>query len=154
MAMTEPKFAPPQLSGAADDDIPQTFRRERDAREKEAREREAREAKDREARVARDRDTQSTQQAAKIAQAAKMFPAATDAADRGYTLPDIRPMQDGVKVTALNVPFFRLTAFFIKAVFAAIPALLILIAILWTIGQIAQTYFPWLIKMRILIQFP
>jgi hypothetical protein len=143
MAITEPKFSSPQLSGGQDDDIPQTFRRERDAREKEARDREARE------RDARERET-----AARNAKAAKTFPSATDPALRDYTLPDISPMQDGVKVVSLDIPFFRLMAFFIKAVFAAIPALLVLIGILWTIGQIAQTYMPWLVKMRILIQFP
>jgi hypothetical protein len=73
--------------------------------------------------------------------------------DRGYTLPDILPMNDG-KITALRIPFFHLMGFFIKAVFAAIPALIILMGLLWTMGQIAQTYFPWLVKMRILIQFP
>jgi hypothetical protein len=25
---------------------------------------------------------------------------------------------------------------------------------LWTIGEVLQRYFPWLLKMRILIQFP
>jgi hypothetical protein len=143
MAITEPKFSSPQLSGAQDDDIPQTFRRERDAREKEAREREAKE------REARERENR-----ARDARAAKAFPGATEPSSRDYSLPDISPMQDGVKVVALDIPFFRLMAFFIKAVFAAIPALLILIGILWTIGQIAQTYMPWLVKMRILIQFP
>ena len=45
-------------------------------------------------------------------------------------------------------------AFFIKAVFAAIPAMLILIAMLWGLGIALQTYFPELIKMKILISFP
>jgi hypothetical protein len=148
MAMPEPKFSTPQLTGthmssAQDDDIPQTFRRERDAREKEAREREAK------ARDARERETR-----ARDAKAAQTFPSATDVPPRDYTLPDIRDMPKGVVVSALKIPFLRLMAFFIKAVFAAIPALLILIGILWGIGQIAQTYFPWLVKMRILIQFP
>jgi hypothetical protein len=148
MAMPEPKFSSPQLTGqlpgalAQDDDIPQTFRRERDAREKEAREREAK-ARDAREREIRARDTK----------AAQTYPAATDL-PHDYTLPDIREVPRGVVVSALKIPFLRLMAFFIKAVFAAIPALLILIGLLWGIGQIAQTYFPWLIKMRILIQFP
>jgi hypothetical protein len=59
-----------------------------------------------------------------------------------------------VTVTALEVPFFRLMAFFIKAVFAAIPALILLGLILFAIGQVAQTFVPWLIKARIVITFP
>ena len=126
MPLPEPKFSSPQLTGAPEDDIPRTFRRERDAREKEAREREAK--------------------------AARTFPAATDT--RNFDAPDTDGAAPGVAVSALKIPFFRLMAFFIKSVFAAIPALLILIGILWGLGFIAQRYFPWLVKMRILIQFP
>lgn len=125
MPLPEPKFSSPQLTGAPEDDIPRTFRRERDAREKEARDREAK--------------------------AARTFPAATDPSSRSDFATDA---DAGIAVSALKIPFFRLMAFFIKAVFAAIPALLILIGILWGLGFIAQRYFPWLVKMRILIQFP
>ena len=59
-----------------------------------------------------------------------------------------------VIVTKIKVPFFSLMGFFIKAVFAAIPALLILIAMLWALGMALQVYFPQLIKMKILISFP
>jgi hypothetical protein len=146
MAVPEPKFSTPQLTGALapEDDIPRTFKRERDAREKEARDREAkeRETAEREARARESKGKQS-------------FPGATDrGSSSGFTsaLPD--GPSDGVIVSALQIPFFRLMAFFLKAVFAAIPALFVLIGLLWGIGQIAQTYFPWLVKMRILIQFP
>lgn len=61
---------------------------------------------------------------------------------------------DGVTVTRLNVPMRSLMIFFMKAVFAALPALLVLMIVLWTIGEVLQRYFPWLLKMRILIQFP
>jgi hypothetical protein len=37
--------------------------------------------------------------------------------------------------------------FFIKAVFAAIPALIILAGLLWLAGQGLSTYFPQLSKM-------
>jgi hypothetical protein len=57
-------------------------------------------------------------------------------------------------VTRFDVPFFRLMAFFIKAVFAAIPALIILGALLWLAGDVLRNLFPWLVKMQILIRFP
>ena len=57
-------------------------------------------------------------------------------------------------VARLDVPFLHLVVFCLKAVLAAIPALLLLMLILWGVGQIAQMYLPWLVKMRILITFP
>ena len=57
-------------------------------------------------------------------------------------------------VTRFQVPFFHMVAFFIKAAAAAIPAVLLLGAILWGLGTLAQTYLPALVKMRILITFP
>jgi hypothetical protein len=59
-----------------------------------------------------------------------------------------------VTVQRFQVPFFSLMGFFIKAVFAAIPAILILVAMLYGLGLAMQTYFPQLIKMKILISFP
>jgi hypothetical protein len=57
-------------------------------------------------------------------------------------------------VTRLQLPFLHMMGFFLKAVLASIPALLLLMAILWGLGQLAQTYLPWLVKMRVLITFP
>jgi len=57
-------------------------------------------------------------------------------------------------VQRFEVPFFRLMFFLIKAVLAAIPALLILAVILWFAGQALQLFFPELIQMKILISFP
>jgi hypothetical protein len=57
-------------------------------------------------------------------------------------------------VTRMQLPFLHMMAFFLKAVLAAIPALLLLMGILWALGQVAQTYVPWLVKMRILVTFP
>jgi hypothetical protein len=57
-------------------------------------------------------------------------------------------------VTRLELPFMHMVMFFLKAVLAAIPALLLMMAILWGIGQVAQHYLPWLVKMRVLITFP
>ena len=50
--------------------------------------------------------------------------------------------------------FFRLVVFFIKAVFAAIPALILLVALLWLSGEVLRALFPWLLQMQILIHFP
>ena len=63
------------------------------------------------------------------------------------------PQASGI-VTALEIPFGRLVAFFLKAVFAAIPAIILLGIFLWCAGQILTNYFPWLLKMKILITFP
>lgn len=57
-------------------------------------------------------------------------------------------------VTAIHVPFFQLVVFFIKAVFAAIPALFLLGVILWLAGDVLSAYFPWLVKVKVLIHVP
>ncbi len=57
-------------------------------------------------------------------------------------------------VERINVPFFRLMFFLLKAVVAAIPALLLLAVILWFAGQALQAFFPELVQMKILISFP
>ena len=57
-------------------------------------------------------------------------------------------------VKRLEVPFWRLMLFFIKAVLAAIPALIVLGAILWFAGDMLQKFYPELIKMKISITFP
>ena len=113
------------------DDLPRTLRREREAREREARDREARE-----------RSGTTLQAAPPSYPAADPMP--HDWSDDG---------QPAV-VTALRIPFFRLMLFFVKAVFAAIPALLILGAILWGAGFVLKSHFPWLVQMQILIKFP
>ena len=68
-----------------------------------------------------------------------------------------QPGADGpvkAMVTRLQLPFLRLVFFFIKAAFAAIPALIILSGMAWATGHLLQPYFPELVKMQILIQFP
>lgn len=124
--MPEPHFT------TLSDDLPRTLRRARD--EHEARERAA---------------------------SSPRFPASlkaamTAASEDATSAPDraMRPSGDGVTVTRFDVPFGRLVAFFLKAVFAAVPALIVLMIMLWTVGEILQRYFPWLLKMRILVQFP
>jgi hypothetical protein len=125
--MPEPHFT------TLDDDLPRTFRREREAQERQALEREAlgREAP------------------AVLRNAAGGYKRAAPDAIAANTLPG-----ESVTVTRFDVPFGHLAKFFIKAVFAALPALILLTVILWGVGEVMQRYFPWLLKMRILIQFP
>ena len=57
-------------------------------------------------------------------------------------------------VVDVDVPFGKLMFFFIKAVFAAVPALIVLTAMLWLFGQGLQSLFPQLLKLKILIYVP
>lgn len=124
------------MADGGPDDLPRTFRRERDA-QREAREREARE------RAAVDH-----------AFAPPPEPAyAPEAPHDSYGAAYPPPVASGV-VTSFEVPFGRLMLFFLKALFAAIPAIILLGIMLWGMGQILTTYFPALLKMKILITFP
>lgn len=126
----------PTFSMTADDDLPRTIRRERDAqREREAREREAREREAHE-RQARDR------------QPAIAIPTPRRESDVSSDMPRSPP----ATVVDFDVPITRLAKFFLKAVFAAIPALLALLALLWVLGHTLQTFFPQLVKMKIDVQ--
>jgi len=118
--MSEPIF-----SMTADDDLPRTIRREREARDREAREVREREARER-----------SGPPSVPIIERESAFLLAAPAAT----------------VTDIDVPFFKLMMFFVKAVFAAIPALLALTALLWLFGQGLQSAFPQLLKMKIDVQ--
>jgi len=125
--MPEPHFS------SLSDDLPRTLRRARD--EHEARE-----------RTANGPRFPSSLKAAMAAASGE----ATSVPDHAVrTSPD-----DGVTVTRFDVPFGSLVTFFMKAMFAALPALIVLMVMLWTLGEILQRTFPWLLKMRILIQFP
>ena len=72
----------------------------------------------------------------------------------GYDDERFEPEPTPASVERINVPFFRLMFFLMKAVVAAIPALLLLAVILWFAGQALQAAFPELIQMKILISFP
>ena len=134
--MAETIHSEPSFSLEADDDLPRTIRRERDA--KQAREREARE------HDARER--------------LSMEPAPFHVFERQGPYGD-RQMPYGFaapsgSVATLDVPFSKLMGFFLQAVFAAIPALVILAAMLWLAGHGLQTFFPDLVKLKILIYMP
>ncbi len=60
----------------------------------------------------------------------------------------------GTTVTDVRIPFIRLMLFCLKLVFAAIPALVLLGVILWLAGHAMMTWFPWLVKLQILIRVP
>jgi hypothetical protein len=66
------------------------------------------------------------------------------------------PAAEGVVgvVTDFQVPMHRLVRFFLKAVIAAIPAMLLLIAILIGIGEGLEYLFPELVKLKVLIYAP
>jgi hypothetical protein len=114
--MTAPR-PQPRLSSEPDDEMPLTFRRQRE-----------------EQRVAQ----------AKVAQAEAAAAAALE-----------RPPGDmGRARSMLDASFGQLMWFAVKFVLAAIPALILLGLILFAMGQVAQAYFPWLVKMRIMVTFP
>lgn len=116
----------PTFAMTVDDDLPRTIRRERDA-QREARERESRE------RTSRERHATAPEPVLESAGGPEMpAPAAT--------------------ITDFDVPFAKLTMFFVRAAFAAIPALIILMAFLWMFGQALQAFFPQLLKMKIDVQ--
>ena len=119
----------PMLSMTADDDLPRTIRRERDAREREARERDAREARER------------------LAVSPPSFARDPD--------PDFTPAPAAAaRVVDFDVPFAKLAMFFMRAVFAAVPALIVLTVVLWAFGHGLQAFFPQLLKMKVLIYMP
>lgn len=61
---------------------------------------------------------------------------------------------DEVTVTRINVPFFHLMGFFLKAVFAAIPAMVVFLVILYGIGELIEVVAPELLQMKIIIMQP
>lgn len=127
------------------DDLPRTLRRERDNRERAAREQKAREQAPE--RTAWDRGQLPATQASPYGTPEPANPYDT-------TYPIEKADAAKVTVTRFKVPFFSLVGFCIKVVLAAIPALIILGAILYGVGVVLQTYFPQLIKLKILISFP
>ena len=126
------------MADGGPDDLPRTFRRERDA-QREAREREARER-------------------ANLDQAFAPPPEPSYTAESGYDAfggQSFQPPYDAGVVTAIKVPFWHLVTFFLKAVFAAIPALLLLILLIVGAGQAIKAVAPHLLVMDISIKtFP
>jgi hypothetical protein len=132
--MTDANF--PLTADSDFDDLPRTLRRE-----KEARARAAREAKERHERSGRAMDASYVDPPSYLAHA------------RGApVLYGDEPVPAVVR--RFDVPFFRLVFFFLKAALAAIPALMLLGVILYFAGKGLETYYPDLIRMKIMIVFP
>jgi hypothetical protein len=109
------------------DDLPRTLRREREARQREAREREE---KARAATLTHDFG------ASDIRAEAPAYAAAP------------------ATVVRFDVPFTHLMGFFLKAVFAAVPALILLGVLLWWAGYALKSVYPELIHTEVLIRIP
>lgn len=127
--MAEPRFA-------TEDDLPRTLRRAREEKERELRER--------------------GQDTGLDAGPGRVGPRAPDLSHQiEHPVDHAPPLALGSSgvVSRLEVPFFHLVGFFLKAVFAAIPAILLLAALLWLGGKALQTFFPGLGRMQIHIQF-
>lgn len=152
MAMAEPNFSP--LGDDPSDDLPRTFRREKEARAREARERAAQERA-----AAPSLSTipegygPATGPVGPGSGPASLGPQPRVQADPEYA-PAIADMPYPAAVRRFDVPFLHLVTFFLKAVLAAIPALFLLAAILWVAGAGLQALYPDLVKMKILISFP
>jgi hypothetical protein len=125
--VAEPNFA----AIAEADDLPRTLRREREARERAKREEETRK---RNATLTHDYDANQRSMAAE-------GPARGRLAAAGI-------------VTGFDVPFFHLMRFFIKAVFSAIPALIILGVLLWFAGAALKHTYPGLVHTEVIIRVP
>lgn len=139
------------------DDLPRTLRREKEAREREAREREAAERAQAERETLSMGPSEGTSTNASRTHEPAMSMSRDDA--NLYAMPDsaympvAEPMMPA-SVQRFDVPFMRLVTFFLKAAVAAIPALVLLTAIMWVGGQILKFFFPWLLQAQILIHFP
>lgn len=134
-AMAGPDFG---LFSDDTDDLPRTLRREKEARAREARERAAQE---RAAAPSLSADIEGYSRPQP-----QIYRSARDSA--GF---ENEPLSATVR--AFDVPFTHLVMFFMKAVIAVIPAIMLLGVILWFAGAALEAAFPELIKMKILIGF-
>lgn len=113
------------LAMTVDDDLPRTLRREKEARQREA--------------LGRSLDS----------------PEYRTHPPPGYNNPHApEDISEPATVARLSIPFFHLMLFFFKAVFAAIPALILLGALLWLAGDLLMAYYPQLVKLQIIIKVP
>ena len=117
---------------AMTDDLPRTLRREREARER--------------AGLTGNGHSGSLPPLGSGGQQPTAFSSEPSLAD-GFVV-------SGTTVTDVRIPFIRLMLFCLKLVFAAIPALVLLGVILWLAGHAMMTWFPWLVKLQILIRVP
>ena len=128
--MAEPRFQ-------TDDDLPRTFRREREAREREARERDA-------AMTGHPGSSMPGHSGHDYGQPHHEY--------SGPPHDSLYAASPSGVVTRFEVPFLHLMVFFLKAVLAAIPALVMLTALLFAGGKVLESYFPALRHFEIKIQ--
>jgi hypothetical protein len=119
----------PLTADEGTDDLPRTLRREREARQRAAREKEDK---------------------ARAATLTHDFGMSDERSSKSYAV----DAATGTVVTRFDVPFGHLMLFSIKAVLAAIPALILLGVLLWFAGALLKAYYPELVHMQILINFP
>ena len=128
--MTNTDFA---LADGGPEDLPRTLRREREARERAKREEEERKLK-----ATRTHDFEP------VTVAPASYSVGRSA---GH---DATP----AVVTRFEVPFFHLMGFFLKAVLAGIPALVLLGTILWFAGAALKSVYPQLVHTEVVIRVP
>lgn len=127
------------------DDLPRALRRERDQREREKRQAQATEKQKTEGAA-------SELKTANAAASPSLYVPADSMDYSGYATAETPLTPAAVK--RFDVPFMHMVRFYLKAVVAAVPALFLLTAICWGIGQGIKFFFPWLIQAQILIHFP
>jgi hypothetical protein len=115
----------PHFAATAVEDLPRTLRREKEARQ--------REALGRSIEGSAHHETNGT---------------------NFEVQPETGRTDTDVTISLLKIPFFELMLFFIKALFAALPALFLLGVLLWLAGDILMAYFPQLVKMQIIFKIP
>ena len=138
-------FKYPLSAEEGHDDLPRALRREKEAQEREKREREAKER-------AKGGRTRSGGRRRRQDHVAGDDLGAPQYQEDPYDDIDGPPVPAVVR--QFDVPFFSLMMFFLKAVLAAIPALILLGLVIWMVGEILQQLFPWLVKMQIFVHFP
>ncbi len=140
----------PLTADGGPDGLPRTLRREKEAREREAAERANSE---REALSMRPAVASSARAPEPPAEHHSRVQSDMYAMPDGAYLPVAEPIMPA-SVQRFDVSFMHLVTFFLKAVIAAIPALILLTGVLWVGGQLTKIFFPWLLKAQILIHFP
>jgi hypothetical protein len=123
-------MADPRFGG--DDDLPRTLRRAREERDREIREREV--------------HGHPQSWAGTPDELAPPYDM------RGSTSASLEMPRGPVAVGRLQIPFIHLVWFFLKAVLAAIPALVLLTLLLFAGGQVLKTFFPGLRHFEIIIR--
>lgn len=139
------------------DDLPRTFRREKEARAREA---EARAAKERAANPSLPNAPAASgpSSGSMMAGSPSIKPTANVTPAMGPQISvadDVQPMTGALTYPAtvkrFDVPFLHLMMFFLKAVIAAIPALVLLAVVFGLIGSALGIIAPNLMRLKILI---